>query len=325
EAVIWTDAVQVVIFAVAAIYSVGAILLQIEPSQFMQIAEEHHKLRVFAPGFDWTKPLTIWLVIETILSTIRIYGTQQDMTQRYVSTESTAEANRSVWISILGYIPLAYLFYFMGVALFVYYQAHPDPYVAQLTAEKRADAVYPYFVTTRCPPGMAGLVVAGILAAAMSTVAALMNSTSVVCVVDFYRRFRGGERSDRHDLGVARWLTLVWGLLTILMAFRMRDMQSAVDTWISIMGFTANGVLGLMALAFLPFRVHPWAAIAGFVTGNALVLYLRYGLATPPFVLLYTVVGSITCFVVGYLVHLLLAAAGVRPANPVSEATATAE
>ncbi|MCC7492750.1 MAG: sodium/solute symporter [Fimbriimonadaceae bacterium] len=264
EAVIWTDAIQVVIFVVAAVYSIAAILVRCAGGDFWAIAAEHHKFRMIEPGFDLSKPVTLWLIVETIFSTIRIYGSQQDMTQRYLTTESTKEANKSVWVAILGYIPLGYLFYFIGAALFVFYQIHPDPRLAEI----KPDAIYPYFVATQLPPGLAGLVVAGIFAAAMSTVSSLMNSTSTVCVLDFYKRLSKRERPDADYLKVARWLTVLWGVSTIVLAYAMQNIKSALDTWVKIMGFTSNGVLALMVLAFLPPKITLWPGVIGFVVAN---------------------------------------------------------
>ena len=179
EAVIWTDAVQVVVLSAAAVLSVGYVLVDIGAAgaNFGELAQGYHKFRMWEPSLNVTKLCSTWLILETIFQTVRIFGTQQDMTQRYMATDSTAKANRSVWISILGYIPLAYMFYFIGGALYIYYAAHaagghPDPYITGLLAAKKPkfDAVYPYFMITRLPVGISGLALAGIWAAAQSTI-----------------------------------------------------------------------------------------------------------------------------------------------------------
>jgi len=334
EAVIWTDFVQAIVMVAGAVVSVVYILGGTGGSEFARIAAEHHKFRMFAPGFDVTKIVTLWLILETIFQTIRIYGTQQDIAQRYMTTPSTQKANRSVWIAILGYIPLGFLFYFIGTALFVYYKSNPDPAVAALLANGRADSIYPYFVASRLPPVLAGLVVAAIFAAAMSSIDALMNASSTVSVEDLYRRFRRKGLSDQHHLSVARWLTLVWGGLAIAMAISFMGIDKAQDVWAKIMGISTNGVLGLMALAFLPRKVNGWAAGIGFVT-SYLVLFAMMWLiqVTPSFAvtypvtggkisfLLWPVVGNLWCFGVGFLLNLLLPrpAAEQLPPTPGSQ------
>ena len=301
EAVIWTDAAQVVILTAGALVSLFYIFPAFGATgqSFGALAAEHHKLRMVDWSLDIRKIGTVWLVLQTIFETIRIYGTQQDMTQRYMATDSTAKANRSVWISILGYIPLGFLFYFIGAALYLYYQAVNGPTmgpdIAELVAHKREDAIYPYFIIQTLPGGMAGLVIAAIWAAAQSTLSSSMNSCSTVCIEDFYKRFWGRGREDRHYLRVARWLTLVWGAAQIGMALVFIRIQSAQVQWTKIMGATANGILALMALAFLPFRVRWWAAVGGFVLCYASFLVLWFT-KTPIHSLLWTVIGNLICF-----------------------------
>jgi len=219
------------------------------------------------------------------------------MTQRYMATGSTAQANKSVWIAILGYIPLGFLFFFLGTALFVFYTRNPDPGITALAnyaGGAKWDAVYPYFVVTQFPVGVAGLVIAAICAASMSSVDSLMNSSSTVCIEDFYKRFGKKERSERHYLNVARALTLVWGAAAIGAALLCMKVDSVQVAWNKIMAFSTNGVLALMALAFLPIRIRAWAAIGGFVIGG-IVLYIARG--TSVNFLLYAVIGNVACFV----------------------------
>ena len=153
EAIVWTDAIQVGIFIFAAIYSLIAIIHMTGYASLLEVARANHKFRMFEWSGDLKKLTTWWLVLQTIFETIRIYGTQQDMTQRYMTTDSVEKANRTVWIGIVGYIPLGYIFYFMGVALFAFYQVNPDSAVGKLIAMERSDSIYPYFIATQLPAG----------------------------------------------------------------------------------------------------------------------------------------------------------------------------
>lgn len=278
--VIWTDAIQVVIFVAGALISV---LYFFQPGvDFFAVANAAHKFRVLDLRTDITQVVTLWLILQTLVETIRIYATQQDMTQRYLTAESTRRANHSVWISILGYIPLGYLFYFVGTGLYVFYRTHPDPAVAALESAKRLDSLYAYFVVTQMPAGLAGLVVAAFFAAAMSTIASSMNSTSAVCVEDFYRRFWGRGRSDEHYLRVAKGLTLVWGVLHIVMGILFTQVALAQVAWSQVMAISTCGILGLMALAFRPKRVRPGAAVAAWVLSVAALLLMKFCLQVTP-------------------------------------------
>ncbi|MBM4031604.1 MAG: sodium/solute symporter [Planctomycetes bacterium] len=319
EAVIWTDFAQAIVMVGGAALTVAYVLLR-TGADFGPVAAQYHKLRIWEPGLDLTKVVTVWLILQTIFETVRIYGTQQDMTQRYMTTPSTRRANQSVWIGILMYIPLGYCFYFVGSALFVYYKVHPDPTVPALVANGRSDAIYPYFTASQLPPGLAGLVIAAIFAAAMSSIDACMNSSSTVCIEDFYRRFSRVEREDRHNLRVAQWLTLLWGVLATLMALWFMDIRQAQVVWSKIMSTCTNGVLALMALAFLPWRVSKWAAIAGFVACYLALFTMMWFLQVKPHLaltyplpkdsginyLLWPVIGNLVCFGVALAADALL-------------------
>jgi SSS family solute:Na+ symporter len=304
EAVIWTEAIQAVIFIAAALLSIFYILGEVGIGDFMSVAKEHNKFEMFDWRVDLTQKVTLWFILQTIFETIRIYGTQQDMTQRYMTTESTAKANQSVWIAILGYIPLGYIFYFIGTALFVYFTVNQDPNFDVLQAMGRRDAIYPYFVVKQLPVGLSGAIIAAIFAAAMSSIAASMNSSATVCVEDFYKRLGPKDKTERHYLVVARLLTLLWGLVAIAVAYSLtRIGKQGQDLWGIIMGVSANGILGLMALAFLPFRVNKWAALIGFATCYAVLFWLMFG--TEVSFLLRPVIGNLVCFLVALGLHML--------------------
>ncbi len=310
EAVVWTDAVQVCIFTFAAVYSLIAVFTRMGDADFVEIARQHHKFTWFIPGASLYKVTSLWLILETIVQTIRIYGTQQDMTQRYLTTPSLKEARRSVWIGALSYIPICFMFYFVGVALFVFYQVHPDPELAKL----KHDAIYPYFVSTQLPPGLGGLMIAAIFAASMSSIDSLMNSASTVCVEDFYKRFIKPDAPDRHYLAVARALTLVWGVLAVVLAILFKHIDYAQKFWSIMMAVMCNGILGLMLLAFLPFRVNKWAAAIAFFVSFALILYLKLGTSLVWLVL--PVIGNAVVFFGALLLNPLFSS----PASASSEA-----
>ena len=334
EGVIWTDAIQVVIFTLGAAVTIVFIFLRVWDAGggFFAIANQYHKFRMFDGRLDLTQVVTLWLVLQTIFETLRIYGTQQDMTQRYMTTESTAKANRSVWLAILGYIPLGYAFYFVGTGLFVFYHVQPgydfffmggkvlglfhlDPMVASLLNQNRADAIYPYFIGTQMPAGAGGLVIAAFFAATMSTVSAVINSSSTVFIQDFYKRLTRTQRSDRHYLNVARGLTVLWGsLATVLALLLARHAGLAQIAWAKIMAATASGVLGLMALAFLPFRVNKWAALIGF--GACYVCLFCLVRWTSVNFLLWPVIDNLVCFFVALGVDRLLLRMGRPDSRP---------
>ncbi len=290
EAVIWTDAIQVVIFIVAAGISLVFIMGSVGVENFLTMGISHNKFRIIVPDVDVRRITTLWLILETVFQTIRIYATQQDVAQRYLTTPTTAAANRSVWIGIIAYIPLGFIFYFLGTALFAFYATHPD---AALPG--KADPIYPYFIVRELPVGVAGLTIAAIFAAAMSSIDSAMNSATTVCTEDFIRRFGRRSRTDAQQLADARKLTLFWGLLAIFMAIMFRNIEYVQIFWGKLMGFATNGMLGLLALALLPVRVRARSAVIGFV---ASYIYLFFMIRSGIVFLLWPVLGNIVCFVV---------------------------
>ena len=310
EAVIWNDLIQTIVFTAGALFTLGFIFHSVGVPQFLAVGMECNKFRVVGPSLNLTKITTLWLILETLYQTIRIYGTQQDMAQRYMTPDSTEKANRSVWVGILSYIPLGFVFYFTGTALFVFYHLHPE-----LPVPAKADSIYPHFAVHHMPPGGAGLIIAAIFAAAMSSIDSAMNSASTVCLEDFIRRFRKTQKPDREDLRLARLLTVAWGILAILMGLALMDIEYAQIVWGKVMAITTNGILGLMALAFLPFRVKPWAAAAGFIVSTICLCVLVLGSSVN--FLLWPVIGNSVCFLVALLAHgVLREPAGSPPRTP---------
>ena len=300
EAVVWTDAVQVCIFTFAAVYTIFAIFSRLGDTSFVQVANQYGKLKVLLPGANPFKITTLWLVLETVVQTIRIYGTQQDMAQRYMTADSLKSAQKSVWLAAVSYIPICFMFYFIGVSLFVFYVTNVDPGILLIEDGTpnyimKADTVYPYFIATQLPRGLAGLLIAAIFAAAMSSIDSLMNSASTVCIEDFYKRFWVRNRDDSHYLRTARALTVVWGASATCLALGVfHRIDYAQKAWSIMQAVLGSGMLGLMALAFLPFRVDRWAAGIAFVASFVLVLCLKIEGSLIWLVL--PVIGNLTCF-----------------------------
>ncbi len=305
EAVVWTDAIQVVIFVFAAALSLVYIFSDLGLDRFLSVGAEHGKFRFLIPGANIREITSVWLVLETVFQTIRIYGTQQDITQRYLTTESTAKANRSVWISVLTYVPLGFVFYLIGTALFVFFKCHPEA-----AMPGKSDSVYPFFVVNNLPAGVAGLVIAAIFAAAMSSIDSCMNSASTICVEDFARRFARTGLPDRHYLRFARVLTVLWGALATVLGLAFMKIEYVQIVWGKLMGISTNGILGLMALAFLPVRVRWWATLGGFVMSYIWLFAMMY---LDVNYLVWPVAGNLVCFVTALLLNRLgCRSSGVR-------------
>ncbi len=149
------------------------------------------------------------------------------------------------------------LFLFIGVLLFVHYSD------AGLPAPQPADSIYPMFIWNSLPTGVAGLVIAAILAAGMSNLSAALNALASTTVMDFYKPLvtrrmprRDPGRSDAHFLGVARWATVAWGVVLFLVGLVARHVGSVLEAGLTIASILYGSLLGVFLLGLLTKRVQ---------------------------------------------------------------------
>lgn len=272
-AVIWTDAVQTVILVVGAVVCAGLMVggLPEGPGQLFRLAAEHDKFSLGSFGGSLTES-TFWVVlIYGVVINLQNFGVDQNFVQRYLTARSDAEARKSLWLGGLLYVPISAVFFFIGTALFAYYTANPDALPAEYRLPGKSDSVFPYFIVTVLPPGVTGLLIASIFAAAMSTISSSLNSSATVILHDYYQRYFRPAATERQRMLVLHVSTLVIGLLGTAMALAMIKVKSALDAWWTLAGVFGGGMLGLFLLGFLSRRAHGRAALAG-VTGGVLVI-----------------------------------------------------
>ncbi|MFQ5793283.1 MAG: hypothetical protein ACE5JI_22660 [Acidobacteriota bacterium] len=162
--------------------------------------------------------------------------------------------------------------------------------------------IFPSFVLTQLPPGVVGLILVAILAAAMSTVESELNSLSTATVVDFYRRYVALSRSDRHYLVVSRISTLFWGGFATFCALYMGRLGSAIEAVNRIGSYFYGSILGVFVLAVATRRANGRGAFWGVASGIVAVwLTMQFSEIS---YLYYNVVGCVTAVVVGYLLSL---------------------
>lgn len=274
-AVIWTDAIQLVVYLVGAVAAAFILLGQIPGgwSEVVSVGNEFNKFTLFDFTFDLTRSYTFWAgVIGGAFLTTATHGTDQLMVQRYLSARSARQATAALLTSGLVILAQFALFLLIGVMLFVYYQQAGSlpPEVAA-----KADRVFPHFIVTQLPNGLIGLVVAAIFAAAMSTLSGSLNSLSATAVTDFYRPLFAPDKSDQHYLNVSRWLTAGWGAVQITVAMIAIAMQGrGVDAVLAVASFTNGPILGLFLLSTLTRRVGPNGALVGVITGIACMTFV---------------------------------------------------
>lgn len=277
DTVIWTDVVQAVVLlcggAVCAVYVIIAL-----PQGWVQIVEVGSAAGKFSLGsFDWDLGRrTFWTVMLLgVVNWLAIYGGDQNIVQRYVSSRSTREAQKATIIYSALALPMWTFFFFVGTSIFVYYRVFPSNTVAAL----EADQVLPYFILTQIPAGMAGLIVAAIIAAAMSTLDSSINAIATVTVVDVMKPFLAKNRSDRYYLWTARLIATCAALLMILGAliFVRLPKESMNDISLIATSIFGGSLMGLFMMGFFTCRVDGYAANIALLAATVFNIYLGMG------------------------------------------------
>ena len=241
--------------------------------------------------------MVAWVLIVGFFFTNLVpYTTDQTVIQRYLTTSNEKQAARSLWLNLAITLPTGVLFFGLGTALFVYYTGNPE---LQAALPQKADQLVPWFVVTHLPAGVAGLVVAGIFAAAMSSLDSSMNSIATAIVNDFVGRFEGpGPKKDR--LGLARRLTVLLGIIgtSAAMLLATYEIKYLFDFFQKIMGLFGGGLAGVFLLAVFTKKTHARGALIGLVLGGLSTIGVAF--FTEINFLLYAAVGAVVCVCVGY-------------------------
>ncbi len=308
-AVIWTDVIQLVVYLVGAIVA-AAILLREIPGGWEEVravggAAGRFRLFDFTPTL--TKSYTFWSgVIGGAFLTTATHGTDQLMVQRYFCASSASQGRKALlWSGAVIFLQFV-LFLIIGVMLFVYYTQHAPGEIASFTLNGRlqTDRIFPYYIVRHLPPGIVGLVLAAIFAAAMSTLSSSLNSSAAAAVNDFYLPATAGRRPERHYLNVSRVLTAVFGGVQMVVAIAAISLSSrVVDEVLGIASFTNGVILGVFLLGTFTTRVGQSAAFAGILGGAALMLAVKLGTAVSW--QWYVLIGSVTTFAIGYAASLV--------------------
>jgi len=302
EAVVWGDVVQGIILVGGAFLAAGYLIFNTEggASGFFDIAIANDKFRLFDYAFDLTSA-TFWVVILGGLANNLIsYTSDQTVIQRYITTKDEKSAGRSILMNGIMSVFISVSFYVIGTGLYTFYQTHPAE--LDFTMQK-SDAIFPFFMMSQMPAGVAGLLIAAIFAATMSTISSNISSVSTAFSVDFYRRFKLNV-TDKQMLRVARLSCMLSGLLGVGLALLMAtwNILSLLDYFNTILGLLSSGIGGLFLIGIFFKRVGGVAALIGFFTGEAVVFWLNF--CTDISFLLYGFIGMFVCVLVGVMLSI---------------------
>ena len=272
EAVIWTDVLQVVITFGGALLSFFIITSGVPGgiSQIISMGVAEGKFH--AVNLTWDATTTaLWVVIVgNFFKFVIPYSSDQTSVQRYLTTPNEKQAARAIWINAAMSVPGWSLFFAVGTALWAFYKVHPE----LLNPAAQTDEIFPWFIAQQLPIGVAGLAIAALLAASMSSLDSSMNSIAMALTTDFYRRFRGA-RSEQHYLNWARTVTVLLGMVGTGLALYLAANPSGSmwDQFQKIMGLFGSGLAGLFAAGVFTRRISSRGIVIGFAV-SAILLYV---------------------------------------------------
>lgn len=310
-AVIWTDVIQMLIYIFGSIAALWALGRQVPGGWHLihHVAHAAGKLSVFHFALNLTTTYTFWTgLIGGCFLIMASHGTDQLMVQRLLAARNLRESRLALlssWVIVLMQFAL---FLLVGAGLYVYYTR-----VAPGTRFSSPDHIFPTFIVEHLPAGVAGIIIAAILAAAMSNLSAAFNSLSSTTVVDFYMKFRP-RAAERERSRASHASTLFWAAVLCVVAFLSRGSTHVVEVGLSIASVAYGALLGVFLLGTVTRRANEWGAIAGMIVGLTLNILLWRQQA--PFAIdlfslhmtipkiawtWYVVIGTFATFCVGYV------------------------
>jgi SSS family transporter len=303
KGIIWVDVLLMVIYLGGALLAGYFLLTEYLPEGFNTIitaAQPAGKLEIFNLGIGSTlaeffgDPYTLisGLLGGAFLS-MASHGTDQLIVQRLLSTNNLRQAQKAIIGSGVLVILQFVIFLLVGVALYAYYGP----------LEIRSDEIFPKFIIEKLPSPYSGIIIAGLFAAAMSTLAGSISSLSSSTMLDLYNPFHP-NRDKTKDLKVSRLFTVMWAVLLVLSAiFFMNSPQTVVELALSIASFTYGGLLGTFMLGLFVKNARQEDALAGFTSGIfVMITVISLNLVAWTW---FTLVGVITTMAIGSLLTYL--------------------
>ncbi len=321
EAVIWTEVIQAVLKTLGAGMILYLITLKTPLSTIVETGLREEKFNLGSFNLDF-QTSSFWVILlYGFFINLTNFGIDQNYIQRYHTASNPRDAGMSIWLCVLYYVPVSFLFFFIGTALYAFYGDNPALILElkqQVSIEKNiplealkasdyGDRVLPFFMKTQIPTGFLGLLVAALMSAGMSTMSSGMNSSATVFLKDIYLRYVNPVADDKKQFRVLLFATACMGGLGIVFGISMIGVKSLLDVWWKLSGIFAGGMLGIFLLGFLAKKAANFDAkiaaalgvilIAGMSFKDKWPAYLQIPLDTKMTVVL----GTVSIVGIGYL------------------------
>lgn len=298
RAVIWTDVIQMFIYIGGGLLAVYVLSgnMTVSYSEAISQLSAKGKLNFFDLSLDFNKPYTL---IASILGggflSMASHGTDQLIVQRLLTTNSLKSSQKALITSgFIVFLQFA-LFLFVGSLLFIFFNGET----------MKSDEVFPKFIINHMPSGVSGFIIAGLLAAAMSTLSGSISALSSTLVEDIYKPYFGKNKSEHQLLNISKIIALVWCGVLILSAFLfMNSSQAVVVLGLSIASFTYGGLLGTFLLGVFFKRISQVPAIVGFLCGITGMIFIIY--FTKIAWTWYTLIGVVITIITANIIQLLI-------------------
>ncbi|MCC6859391.1 MAG: sodium/solute symporter [Bryobacterales bacterium] len=298
KAVIWTDVIQffTVMSGIALVFVMSAGSLEGGLAAAYRTALEGGRLQFLNLSTDPAYLTSVWAcLIGGAVLYLAPLATDQAVLQRLLATRSTEDCRRSVVLQSALIVPVNFLLFGTGVALYVFYQSHPG----RLAGLPNPDAILPFFAVRELPHGASGFIIAAILAASMAVMSAGINSLTTATTVDFYQRVFRPSETPQHYAWVGRIGTACWGAgVTVLALFagRLGELALAYNRVSSVI---SGPLLGVFLLAILTRRANSAGVLAGSAAGGLAVIGVMNGTNWSFFY--HGVIGLAVTLLAGYL------------------------
>jgi solute:Na+ symporter, SSS family len=309
EAVIWTEVIQGILKSTGALICLGYLFIYTPggATAAFKLAWDNNKFSLGSLALDFTKPTIIVLVLYGFFWYLQKYVADQTVVQRYLVAKSHREAIKGITLGAVLCVPVWALFMLVGTMLWSFYRITGEQLPAHIT---KADQVFPHFLTTHIPAGLAGLFIAALMAAAMSGLASDLNCLAVVCVEDFYGFFKKGS-SDKKRLNIAKFIVGITGMMAVSTGLLLAQTKgTALSMWFTVSSIASGGLAGMFLLAFLSRRANRQGLYAGIFACVTFTAWATLTSGAKPILDLGWFKFGMHEFMIGVIAHMVLLVVG---------------
>ena len=308
-AVVWTDVLQSIVLTGGGLLCIGLVISaeDFNLNGMWDLAISEHKFQIFTiTGGLRSDVFWVWIIGGFFIQLVPFTSDQVAM-QRLLTTPTERDAARAVWAHAAIVVPASLLFFGLGTALFIFYHSRPE----LLPPPGQDDIIVPWFIATQLPVGFAGLVIAGVFAATMSTVDSGMHSIATSLVADVYSKVRPNA-NDKTRLTMARRITIIAGLLGTLSAYLVskQDAKSLWDLILLFMALFGSSLAGVFLLGACTKRANTPGVAIGVAASVITLVVLKNMENAPIHGILTAAVGVLSCVIVGYVASLFFPTMG---------------